>query len=187
MDSVDIRKEYLKWLCSLVNAGPERHLLWYKLHSMAFSWSIERDENRAEDGKYLRYLYSIERTESGLSSEEIEEYLSGPCSVMEFLVGLASRIENDIMYDADEEDRTWKWFWEMIENLGLDKFDDDHYSDVQVDAIVMRFLDRKYDEFGNGNIFKISKKAGPLSGPLSGPLLKNLEIWSQVHLWVNEK
>lgn len=179
MDSVEVRKEYFDWLCSLVDAGPKWHLLWYKLHSMAFVWLFPRDENRAEDGKYLRYLYSLERAEDGLSDEEIEEYLAGPCTVLEFLVGLAKRIEDDIMYDANEDNRTYIWFWEMIENLGLDKYDDDHYSDIEIDDIVNRFMSRKYKKGGPGNIFK--------SGPGWKKMAQNMEIWEQVHAWSSEK
>ena len=177
MDAVSVRKEYLEWLCRLVNAGEKWHLLWYKLHHMAFVWTIDRDENRAEDGEYLRYLYALERGESGLSEEEISEYLGGPCTVMEFLVGLARRIEDDIMYSADEEDRSQKWFWMFIENLGLEKFDDKHYDEVEIDGIVNRFMTRKYGKNGEGNIFK--KWANWTDGP------ENLEIWSQVHQWSN--
>lgn len=180
MDGIDVRKEYLEWLCSLVNAGPEWHLLWYKLHNMAFVWIIDRDENRAEDGKYLRYIYSLERVEKGgISGDEIEEYLAGPCSVMEFLVGLARRIEDDIMYDVDAEDRAYEWFWEMIQNLGLDKYDDRHYSEVEIDRIVNRFMSRKYKKNGVGNIF--------LYGPSWTTFPNNLEIWSQIHFWATEK
>lgn len=179
MDATDIRKEYLEWLCHQVGAGREWHLLWYKLHSMAFVWTIEMDENRAADGQNLRYLYSLEAEFDGISGVEIDEYLAGPCSVMEFLVGLARRIEDDIMYDVDEENRTSEWFWTMIRNLGLDFYDDFHYDDVAVEGIVNRFMSRNYDELdenetpqgGLKNIFR----------PRVG--YKNLQIWEQVQAW----
>ena len=182
MDRVYFQKQYLEWLCKTVEAGPEWHLLWYQLHQIPFVWIIDRDENRAEDGKYLRYLYSLECSDKGVSSDEIEEYLAGPCSVMEFLVGLARRIEDDIMYDADAENRTNVWFWEMVKNLGLDKYDDEHYSAIEIDDIVNRFMSRKYSKNGDGNVFKIGHKSGP---NYWDTFPNNMEIWSQVHAWAN--
>lgn len=184
MDAVDVKKDYLKWLCSLVNAGPEYHFLWYKLNNMAFVWSIEKDENRAEDGKYLRYLFGLEVSDTDNPVEEVEDFLSGPCSVLEFLVGLARRIEDDIMYDADtDDDRTSVWFWEMIRNLGLDFYDDEHYSEVEIDQIIDKFLGRKYSKNGIGNIFR-SEKSGQKGWAQN---LKDEEIWTQVHLWASQK
>lgn len=174
MGAEDIRKEYLEWLCRLVGADPDHTLLWRKLHNIMFTWVLPMDENRAEDGKYLRYLFSLEKPE--IDREEVDYALSGPCSVMEFLVGLAKRIEDDILYSVDSDDRTGEWFWEMIDNLGLEKYDDSAYSEVEVDDIVTRFLTRKYGKSGAGNVFKI--------GP-SGT--KSIEIWNQAQYWASQK
>ena len=175
MDGTDVRKEYLNWLCRLVDARFYWHFLWWKLHSMAFVWILPMDENRAEDGKSLRYLYSLERVGDGVTTEEIDEYLAGPCTVLEFLVGLARRIENDIMYDAgSDDDRTSVWFWEMVQNLGLDRYDDEHYDDIEVDDIVTKFMSRKYNE-ESGNIFKV------------GSGQKNMQLWDQAQAWCSRK
>lgn len=174
MDGNEIRKEYLEWLCKLVGADPDYTLLWRKLHDIPFIWVLPMDENRAEDGKYLRYLFCLEK--ENLDREDVDYALSGPCSVMEFLVGLAKRIEDDILYSVDSEDRTGQWFWEMIGNLGLEKYDDSAYSEVEVDDIVTRFMTRKYGKNGAGNVFK--------NGP-GGP--KNIEIWNQAQHWASQK
>ena len=89
MSENEIKKEYLQWLCNMVNADPLHHLLWIFLHNEWFIWVLPMDENRAEDGKYLRYLYSLERVEKGrVTAEEVDHALSGPCTILEFLVGL---------------------------------------------------------------------------------------------------
>ena len=180
MDEATIKKEYFEWLCSLVKAEKEYSMLWQKLHDMDFVWIVDRDENRASDGKYLRYIFTIEAYDNKASDiEEIEEILSGPCSVMEFLVGLARRIEDDIMENVDLENRTYKWFHEMVGNLGLLKYDNKHYSDGEIDAIVHRFMSRKYSKNGRGNIF--------LVGHFSGPVLSQVEIWTQMQAYFLEK
>lgn len=177
MDEATIKKEYFAWLCSLVRAEPEYSMLWQKLHDMDFVWIVDRDENRAEDGKYLRYIFTID-TLNEAEVEEIDQILSGPCSVLEFLVGLARRIEDDIMESVDLENRTYRWFHEMVGNLGLLKYDNKHYSDGEIDAIVHRFMSRKYSKNGHGNIFWV--------GHFSGPLFSSLEIWSQMQAYFLE-
>ena len=178
MDEATIKKEYFQWLCSLVRAESEYSMLWQKLHDMDFVWIVDRDENRAEDGKYLRYIFTID-TFNDSEVEEIDQILSGPCSVLEFLVGLARRIEDDIMESVDLENRTYRWFHEMVGNLGLLKYDNKHYSDGEIDAIVHRFMSRKYSKNGRGNIFWV--------GHFSGPLLSQVEIWTQMQAYFLEK
>lgn len=180
IDEAEVKKDYFKWLCDVVHAEESYSMLWQKLHSMDFVWVVDRDENRAEDGKYMRYIFTIEKyNDMDVDFEEIDQYLSGPCSVMEFLVGLARRIEDDIMESVDLENRTYKWFHEMIDNLGLLDYDDKHYSDGEVDAIIHRFMSRKYAKNAPGNIFYL--------GHFSGPLFSNLEIWAQMQAYILEK
>lgn len=180
MSENEIKREYFQWLCNLVNADPLHHLLWTFLHNEWFIWVLPMDENRAEDGKYLRYLYSLERVEKGrVTAEEVDHALSGPCTILEFLVGLAKRIEDDIMYNAESDgSKIDVWFWEMIRNLGLEKYDDAHYNEVEIKDIVTRFMLRKYPKNGSGNIFKIGQK--------NGHWTKNIEIWEQVQLWATQ-
>lgn len=180
IDEATVLNDYFEWLKTLVNAEESHRLLWRKLHSMDFLWVVDRDENRAEDGKYLRYLFTVEAYDRiDFDQEEVDQYLSGPCSVLEFLVGLARRMENDIMYDSDYDDRTSVWFHEMITNLGLMKYDDAHYSDVEVDDIIHRLMSRKYAKNGEGSLF-------PTTHFLKQKM-SNLEIWAQMQSYILEK
>ena len=180
IDAVTVKRDYFWWLKSLVGAEENYSFLWRKLHSTDFIWLMDRDENRAEDGKYMRYLFTVEAYDRiDFDQEEVDEYLSGPCSVLEFLVGLARRMEHDIMDESDLGDRTPIWFHEMIRNLGLDIFDDPNYSDDKVDRIIHRFMGRKYGKNGSGNVFRVGQK--------NGPDFRNLEIWDQMQVYVLEK
>ena len=64
------------------------------------------DRNRALDGLALRDKY-------GYSGDPDEE----PCTVLEMLIALSLRIENQFMTNYDEGDRTSMWFWIMITNI----------------------------------------------------------------------
>lgn len=184
IDETTVKKDYFDWLKSIVGAEDEYSFLWWKLHNTDFIWLIDRDENRAEDGKYLRYIFTVSAYDRvDFNPEEVDEYLSGPCSVMELLVGLARRMEHDIMENDDLGDRTGVWFHEMIANLGLDKYDDKHYSETKVSDIIHRFMGRKYGKTGVGNVFKVGQGVGHNFGPD----LRNLEIWDQLQVYVLEK
>ena len=167
MRKKDVQRSYFKWLCKSVKAEHKYSMLLDKLRRTDYIWTIERDINRAEDGITLRYNYAVA---AGIydteSQKKVEEYLSGPCSLLEFLVALSIRIERDIMYDVNEEDQTSRWFAEMLDNLGLRKYDDKHYDENQVDYILNRFMSRNYGEDGVGNVFlsneNMAKKGGPL-------------------------
>lgn len=180
IDRAIVQKDYFNWLKSLVLAEENYSFLWWKLHHMIYLWIVDLDENRAEDGRYLRYSFTITAYDRiDYNPEEVEEYLAGPCTVFEMLVALAKRIEHDVMDDVDEEDRTYIWFHEMIKNLGLDKYDDSHYNDDEVDDIVHRFMGRKYPKNGKGNAF--------LAGQKGGPLFQDLELWTQMQNYFLEK
>lgn len=183
MDRSEVQKGYFKWLCALVNMPENYSILAEKLRRTNFVWIVERDENRAEDGKQCRYAYILSQNFDEKSAEKAKEFLDGPCSVMEFLVALAHRIETDIMAELDSDDQTSAWFWEMISNLELSKFDNKHYDENRVDYILNRFMGRKYGENGVGNVFKNYEKPGPESGPL----FRNLEIWAQLQQFLSHK
>ena len=183
MDKNEVQKDYYIWLIEESGLAENYSMLGNKLHRTPFVWMIDRDGNRAEDGKTLRYLYSCERNFVGEEAEKVDEYLCGPCSLLEFLVALARRIEIDIMAEGGVDDRTSEWFEDMLDNLGLLEFDDKHYEENRVDYILNRFMSRKYDENGNGNIFKNTEKGRDKGGPH----FRNLEIWSQAQAFSVDK
>lgn len=73
-----------------------------------------------------------------------------PCSVLEMMVALAIKIEEQIMDDPDIGNRTGLWFWKMIENLGLKTMRDAVIDTDYVEKIIFRFLDRNYQRDGSG-------------------------------------
>ena len=167
-----IREEYFDWLYELVCKQRYSNRISYKkllthLHNTVFRYSILKDQNRAEDGICLRYRF----TDEYYSIKDAEKYLKGPCSVLEMMVALAVRCEENIMDDPNIGDRTGQWFWEMIGNLGLGSMNDTRFDIIYVDEVISKFLDRKYSRDGRGGLFTIKNCHCDL---------RKVEIWYQL-------
>lgn len=180
--------EYCSWLlkevgfvgdfrCSRVkyDAGPghlyPRHydILMRTLHDTDFYWVIKRDESRMKDGLVLRYDFFDDLEVVGGS-------FARPCSVLEMLVGLAIRIENEYIGDPGDP-HPERFFWQMICNLGLNEFDNEHFDGQKVDETVTKMLNREYNSDGFGGIF-----------PLKGDTFdcREEEIWKLAMAYLTE-
>lgn len=173
----EVRSDYFQWLCGLVHADDPDcsfYSLMRALFDHEFRWFVDNDGNRAEDGELLRDDFIDQNLYIDYSS------IGGPCRVLEMLIALAGRIDEDIMWTPDD-DRSIVWFWEMISNLGLDEYDDEHWTEpnsrATVDLILDRWLDRRYRPDGIGGIF-------PLAGSVEDQ--RDVEIWYQMNAYFLE-
>lgn len=116
------------------------------LFNTKFRWTIETDSNRVFDGIQLRYLYN----------HRFGHMDKSPASVLEVLIALAKRCEDDIMQDPDFGNCTYLWFWTMIGNLGLLDQTDNNFNEKTVSDIIQKFMDRRYKRDGKGSIFHTS-------------------------------
>lgn len=145
-----IVNQYFRWLVKEsgvdITSEPDLSylLLMRTLFKKTFYWSVDDDKNRAYDGTYLRELFY---EEAALSD------ILGPATVLEVLVGIATRMEHDILGDPAQGDHVHTWFWEMIENLGLDRYSDDKFDVGEVIFILDKWMDRDYSRNGRGGIF----------------------------------
>ncbi len=163
---------YFNWLCDIVRAD-EQTLYWYDvlyfLKGTEFVVKNPRDANRVEDAWDLRNEYVSKFGNcSGTRSM--------PISVLEVLIALARRGEQEIMHDPDLGDRTSEWFWTMLCNLGLDEFayknaTDDPEVDLKLSKIVASFMYRKYFRDGKGGLFQ--NKTGQID-------MRKEELWNQM-------
>ena len=119
------------------------------------------DENRLLDGLDLRFRFA----------DENSYYIDGDCSVLEMMVALSLRCEEHIMSDDEIGNRTGRWFWEMIDNLGLESMYDDNFDKVYADKIIYRFLNREYEPNGDGGLFTVHNRNVDL---------RKVEIWYQM-------
>lgn len=170
-DKDQIINEYFDWIYDMMCGIRYSKQISYKkllmhLHSIPFIYSIPRDSNRASDGVGLRRRFALSR-----GYTNIEEYLDGPCSVLEMMVALSIRCEESIMDEPTVGDRTSQWFWGMIVNLGLGSMIDSRYDAHVVDEIINRFMYREYEPDGKGGLFRI---------PNCEQDLRTVEIWYQL-------
>lgn len=170
--------EYFMWLVSLVyheeysGKASYKNLLTY-LHQTDFIYSILTDGNRAEDGMDLRYRFAFERN---YNYANVDRYLARPCSVLEMMVALSVRCEEQIMDDPDIGNRTGHWFWGMIVNLGLDSMNDTRFDARFVEEKLRIFLNREYERNGKGGLFTVENCRYDM---------RNLEIWYQMSWYLS--
>ena len=171
----EVNDSYFQWMYQLVcdeypNKPGYKKLLYF-LHSTEFTYSLALDGNRFDDGVELRYRYGYE---NDLEQVKVSRYLDDkPCSVLEMMIARAIRLEEHIMSDPEVGNRTKMWFWDMIENLGLDDMSDDYFEEERAEYIIHKFLERDYSPNGKGGLFRIER------GKYSRYDLRDVEIWYQ--------
>lgn len=170
---------YFNYLLEIINIeGADDYLpLLDILYRTDFRWSIHNDDNRALDGIEIRYNY---QRDCEVNEDEFLELLNVPCSVIEVVCGLAIRMD-EVMRDP-EGAHINKWFWEMLNNLGLLKFSEKEFKKGAwtVEDVLGKldiFMDRTYDELGHGGLF-------PRNECYKNQ--KEIELYSQMNGYLNE-
>lgn len=162
-----MRDVYFDKLCDRVCQGRYEDKISFRrllrqLHDIEFRYIIHNDKNRALDGIDLR---------SRFMDGDARFMDDDPCSVLEMMIALAIRCEENIMDNPEVGDRTGQWFWGMVVNLGLGSMTDDRYDEEYVDFVINKFLDRDYEPDGEGGLFHIRRCRQDV---------RDVEIWYQL-------
>jgi hypothetical protein len=167
---------YLEWLygeVANVRTRSRSRTYWRLLRQMyktEFIWWVPNDDNRCEDGKDLRYEFL---DACGVQTVD-NEWLSMGCSMLEMLVALARAAA------FETEGMSHEWFWQFIENLGLEAFTDARYN-ARAEQHVQNVLDaiiwRLYSHDGAGGLF-------PLRNPPHDQ--REVELWYQLNAYLVE-
>lgn len=178
--NVPIDELYFEWLYSQVGdtqaTNPSRTYwcMFRLLFTKEFVWIVPNDENRLEDGKDLRQEFVDE-----LNLRNVDQvWMNLGCSVLEMLVALSRRLA------FEGEGESSSWFWIMIENLGLNRYNDRkksrsrQFPEQEIHEIVERLIWRNYDHDGNGGLF-------PLRNPQDDQ--RKVEIWYQLCSYIVER
>lgn len=161
--------EYFYWLlnyidCDAYPACDYDRVLW-KLMTTRFIVSIDNDQNRVDDALDFRTRF-------------VPWWMDIPVSILEIMVSMAVRIEDTIMKNTSENNRTAEWFWDMMQNLGLRQQSNDIYDgDEYVDKILHDFNNRKYEKNGLGSLFITRDRSKDM---------RKMELWFQMHAEFND-
>ncbi len=174
MPSVRVRPDgYFEWLVDQTGCDD----CWAMLNILYRTpfWSpVAMDGNRAEDGLYLRVLY-------GDSHDCTVEHLDGQCSMLEFLLGMADRVNHSSSYERDPG----YWFRYFLENMRIDQYTDRVFEkrgtynvEREIYERIDILLDRRYDFDGrNGGLFVVDDPPHDM---------RNAEYWWQMQYWLIE-
>jgi len=135
------------------------------LYLTPFYSCIAMDKNRVEDAINLRSRYS-----NAISRNE-------PASVLEVMMALAYRCEEEFMADPDYGDREGQWFYSMIQSLGLAGMTDDCFNLVYTMSILDKFVKRQFKPNGEGSLFTVRN---------SNQDFRKTEIWYQMCWYLDE-
>ena len=163
---------YFAWLVQKIataELGMRYSLLLYQLWHTDFYYYIPRDENRMWDGLNLRKQFEMEGNEP-FNEEK-------PCSVLEMMVALAIRCDDQIMWDDNHGSRASDWFFIMIDNMGLIGMKDPYYDENHVRFVVDRMMQHLNYDNGHGGLFYTKDP---------GYDIKNQEIWFQMCKFITE-
>lgn len=161
---------YLKYLMDTVGADSSLSLLCSLLLEIPFTYDkhIVTDGNRADDGLYMRERFV---SCTGIVPDICEE-----ATVLEVLVGLAVRIDRDIMGEPEMAD-PGRWFNTMLSNLGLIDMTDDCYDEEEARSTVDIWLNREYDFDGTGSLFPLKRTSYDQ---------RHISIWDQANEYLVE-
>lgn len=147
--------DYKEWLENIVYPDWSDRMQHQRLLSDLFETTyyprMRSDVNRQKDGLELRYRYSYEKE---IRVDEVRGVLPERCSLLEMLVAMAIRCEEEITGDLSKGDRTSYWLRCWIHNLGID-MSDAEYNERTYKSRVTTFLLRRYAYDGEGSIFYI--------------------------------
>ena len=162
--------EYFCWLTSII-APPycPYNALLEALYTTAFEPIVPLDDNRACDGISLRHEYFLQTGLDILNPD-------CACSMLEMMVALAIRLENEYMSNTAYGDRTSNWFWMMITNLGLGNMTNDKFDHELFASIMTTFMNNHYTYDGQGGLFYIKNTSEDL---------RVHQIWTQMMWWQN--
>lgn len=165
---------YLNWLYELIAdpkvASPARCFwnLATHLYKKEYVWLIPNDDNRMEDGRFLRDEF-IE--DLGIDVED-DIWMNLECSMLEMMIALSRRLS----FVGEGEPRDW--FWHLIDNLDLHISDRQKFPTSRVEEIINTVIWRTYNRDGSGGLF-------PLRNPKRDQ--RDVEVWFQLNSYLLER
>lgn len=188
-NNVEINRDYRDWIITTATAflkstmecygitdySDYYGLLLNKLYDTEFYSEIEKDENRKSDAFGLRFRFSD--TTAKYNYREVYNYLVSPINLLEIMLSMAIRIDEEIMGDPRYDSNAFMWFYSMLESSKLIKFADFNYEESEVESQILTVLNRTYSPDGEGGLFTIHEAKKDL---------RKVELWYQMLWYLDE-
>lgn len=161
--------QYLEWIYNLIGRQERNVDHWNLLEALNnydFVMIVPNDDNRAEDGEAIRKEFS---DDTGVRPNYT--WMHTNCTVLEMMLGVAYHLS----FELDGE--VGKWFWLLIDNLDLTKYNDRRFNERWVNEVIERVVWRQYSYDGRGGLF-------PLKEPREDQ--RHVEIWFQMEAYMLE-
>lgn len=165
---------YLNWLYECIEdpdiANPSRTFwnLAHHLYTKEYLWLIPNDDNRREDGRFLR-----EEFIEDLGLYDIDpDWMNLECSMLEMMIALSRRLS----FQGEGEPRGW--FWHLIDNLGLHISDQMRFPKSRVEDTLDRVIWRTYLPDGSGGLFPLKHARRDQ---------RDVELWAQLNSYILER
>lgn len=169
-------ESYFNWLYSKIGVTNDKnpqHTYWLLceyLFGIEFYWCQPNDDNRV--------IEALELQESYFGSRKNESP-----SVLEVLIALAKQANQTIDDPSDitDDDGVYNWFWLMLDNLGLKKYNDADWMMKdrrgEADHILNVFMHRQYKYNGRGGVFPLKRATEDQ---------RKVELWYQLQAYAME-
>jgi hypothetical protein len=172
----EIGKLYFDWLynmvCPPLGGRASYRTVCEHMNHVVFDWSVPNDDNRAAEGKELRYEFF---EEADLPQDaDTQRFTEPDASVFEVIVALCRRA------DFQAERGINNWFRIILENLGLIECSDDKVGPKdaeKIDRVILKMNSRRYRPNGRGGLF-------PLRNPTEDQ--REVELWYQLAKYLIE-
>ena len=159
----DPHDEYLDWLLTLVNTGLRYHKLplEYEKRSSMIKILFETRWSPLQSDDKLCYMDAIALREDFMERNDVLEdelHMVDKCTVLELLISLSVKLDEDPILSPQIGCRPGDWFVTMLKNIYLwpceDETMDEEWSDTSIKQTLDIFVNRKYRDDGRGgNIF----------------------------------
>lgn len=140
------------------------------LFKKEFVWFVPNDDNRSEDGRYLRSEFLEDQ---GWDEQDVDpDWMAIGCSMLEMLVAISRRLS--FLGEGEPRD----WFWIVMNNLGLRYNDRRTFPQDTVEEVLDHVIWRTYEPNGRGGLF-------PLEHPDRDQ--RDVELWYQLNAYLLER
>lgn len=130
------------------------------------------DDDRVENGLSMREKYAEEYIDIARIDRFLDDFGDG-ISMLEFLVSMCNKMSETIFFDSHLSE----FFWQIIDNLGLDSMTDEEFDESVVDNVLEILLGRRYCRDGSGG--------GMFYVPNSDFDLTKMDFFRQAQIWLS--